>query len=129
MVTNFNKFKNILSSFYTDELEFYGRVKSEKSDGTTSSKISKEPLQKNIPCRISFESEDNPNNFTEEANPTRLRFKIFCSNEVTISKGDKIVAYKKDGQGNILKTYSGTANLPLVYETHLEIAVDKVGEA
>lgn len=126
---DFSVFGNMLSSLYTDEFEFYTKAKVTNADGTIGSKMSTEPVQSEIPCRISYETEDSPSNFTEEANPVRLRFKIFCSNDVPISKGDKIVAYKKDGQGNILKTYSGTANLPLVYETHIEIAVDKVGEA
>ena len=126
---NFNRFANILSSLYTDEFEFFTVGKVVNGDGTTSTKMGTVPVLQHIPCRISYMGEDSPNNLTEESNPIRLRFNIFCSKDVPIKKGDKIVAYKRDGQGNVLKVYNGIANLPLVYETHLQIAVEKVGEA
>jgi hypothetical protein len=98
-------------------------------DTTTSVEESETPVYTDIPCRISFTSTDNPETTKEDSNPVYLQIKVFCSPEIDVQKGDKIVAQRIDNSGNVIATYKGTANLPLQYVTHKEILLVQVGDA
>lgn len=122
-------FSKILSSTYTDKLTITRRVKIPNPDGTTGFGYPPIPLYSDKACRISFKESDVPEMGKEDTNPFTMQVKIFGAPELDIQKGDKLVAQKIDESGNVMATYTGTANLPLKYVTHQEVLFDKVGDA
>jgi hypothetical protein len=107
----------------------YRRAPAENEDGTTSVKLLEAPVYEDIPCRISATRADNAESTEDDTNPQYSEIKIFCAPDYIIRKGDKVVAIKKQDDGTTLITYTGTANLPLAFVTHKEIALVEVGDA
>lgn len=124
-----SKFSKLLTHMYTDTMTVYRRVPAENNDGTTSVKLSETPVYEDIPCRISTTKMDNAESTADDTNPQYSEIKIFCTPDLVIHKGDKIKAVKKQEDGTILITYTGTANLPLAFVTHKEIVLVEVGDA
>ena len=124
-----SKFSKLLAPMYNDTMTVYRREPAENDDGTTSVKLSQTPVYEDIPCRISTTKADSPNSDADDTNPQYSEIKIFCAPEYNVRKGDKIVAIKKQDDGTTLITYTGTANLPLSFVTHKEIALVEVGDA
>lgn len=122
-------FKSIISSTYTDIMDIYRHVEVMNTDGTSGIQISQMPLYTGIKCRISFENRDASNTISEDTNPINLQIKIFCEPSVDIKKGDKLIVYRNDDNGNIMSSYEGIANLPFVYTTHKEIEITEIGDA
>ena len=122
-------FGALLEIMYVDTMTVYRHTISTNSDGTTSTKLSPNAVYTDIPCRISATKPDNSESSLVDKNPQRAEIKIFCSTQYDIHKGDKIVATKKQDNGAILITYTGTSNLPLIYVTHVEIVLVDVGDA
>jgi hypothetical protein len=122
-------FGKLLATTYTDKLSInrYGKV--DNPDGTTGTKLPDIPVYTDIPCRLSFNQEDNPETSKQDVNPIYLQIKVFCGVGVDIRKGDFIEVEKLADDGTVLALYKGTANLPLVYTTHKEILFAKVGDA
>lgn len=122
-------FSTILSTLYTDKLSVFRYIEKENEDGTVSSELSLQPVLADKPCRISFTSTDNPETTKEDSNPVYLQIKVFCEAGLDIKKGDTVEAHRLDDNGNILKSYKGTANLPLQYVTHKEFLLVETGDA
>jgi hypothetical protein len=126
-----SQFSRLVEPFYTDKLSIKRHTGSEDPvDHTTKAVLSKEPIYSGIPCKISFSHADSPNADTDSLNPISLEIKIICSVSVDIKKGDSLTAYKMAEDGTtVLGTYTGIANLPLIYATHKEILFIKAGVA
>jgi hypothetical protein len=122
-------FGELLETMYSDTMTVYRYTTSTNSDGTTSTKLSQNAIYTDIPCRISAVRSDNSESSLVDKNPQRAEIKIFCGTQYDIHKGDKIVATKKQDNGETLITYTGTSNLPLIYVTHAEIVLVDVGDA
>lgn len=124
-----SSFGELFESMYVDTMTVYHYVASTNADGTTSTKRSQIAAYTNIPCRISATRPDNSESSLVDKNPQRSEIKVFCSTKYDIRKGDKIVASKKQDDGSVLITYTGTSNMPLKYVTHIEAVLVDVGDA
>lgn len=122
-------FGHILKIMYTDKMSISRCVETENADGTTDVSTNEKPVYIDIPCRISFSATDNPESNKEDTNPKYLQIKVFCNPEVDVIKGDKLVVSKLDDNGNVITTYTGTANLPQQFITHKEVLLVEVGDA
>lgn len=122
-------FANCFKQLYTDKFANYRHINSAQEDGTTGISLEPTPVQSNVSCRISFKNEDNSEPTLEDRNPIYLGLKIFCSSEIDVKKGDKIIVDRLSDSGDILESYSGIANLPKMYTTHQEILLTEVGDA
>lgn len=125
---NLGSFGKMLNTLYTDKMSIFRHTEVLNDDTTTSVEESETPVYTDIPCRISFTSTDNPETTKEDSNPVYLQIKLFCSADIDVQKGDKIVVQRIDN-GNVIATYKGTANLPLQFVTHKEILLVQVGDA
>lgn len=126
---NLSGVSRIFQCLYTDRVSISRLQEVKESDGTTRTEVSKVPLYKDIPCRISFSSGDNPEGSTDSVNPEHLQIKVFCASDVDVRKGDTIIADRLDEAGNVISSYRGTANLPACFVTHKEILLVQTGEA
>lgn len=124
-----SSFSNVLSALYTDKMSVFRYVETKNADETVSVELKKVPEISDQPCRISFPTTDNPETTKEDSNPIYLQIKVFCSVKLAVKKGDTIIAHRLDDNGNIIKSYKGTANLPLHFVTHQEILLVEVGDA
>lgn len=123
-------FGSIISSTYTDKMNVYRHEKSSVADdGTTGIKLKPTLQASNVKCRISFDSKDYPQSDLEASNPINMQIKIFCGPSVDIQKGDRLIVDRLDESGNIIKSYSGIANLPFNFVTHQEVGIVEVGDA
>lgn len=124
-----SKFKKALDLLYTDSMDIYRHLEIVTDDGTTYTNPATIPLYQNVRCRISFNSSDASESSLEDRNPIRLSVKVFCGPETDLQKGDKLIIRRLDNSGNIMRSYKGIANLPLIYPTHKEAQLIEVGDA
>ncbi len=122
-------FGSLLATTYMDVMSINRYVPHENEDGTTGTRLPETPLHEAVPCRISFEQEDNPEPGKQDVNPIYQKIKLFCGVGTDIKKGDFVEAKKVGDDGTVIGLYKGTANLPLVYTTHKEILLVKGGDA
>ena len=123
-----SSFGKMLNSLYSDKMSVLRYKEVLNEDTTVSVEELETPVYTDIPCRISFTSTDNPETTKEDSNPVYLQLKVFCSAEIDVQKGDKIVV-QRIKNGSVIATYKGTANLPLQFVTHKEILLVQVGDA
>lgn len=122
-------FGPLLTSTYTDNMDIYRHTQVTNADGTIGIGIPATPVHSKVKCRLSFESRDYPKSDLEDTNPINLQLKIFCGPYTDIKKGDRLVANRIDENGNVMKSYQGTANLPFIFATHQEVEVVESGDA
>jgi hypothetical protein len=124
---NLSVYKNLYEILYLDKLAIYKYITEINTDGTTGITLNTTPGLSNINCRISFMPSwgDNPETSNEDKNPTSQQVKIFCSPNIAIAKGDKLVATRTVDA--VVTTYEGIANNPQMFETHQEILFSNEG--
>lgn len=114
------KFSGIITSMFTDEMDIYRYEDVTNEDATTDTKLSETPVQKEVPCRISFSADENPRDVEVDNVPIRLAPKIFCSLNTNIRAGDYVILRRYNDDGYIVAIYSGNVGLPSVFSTHKE---------
>ena len=129
MVMKLSGFSKVLNQLYTDKMSVFRYTETLNDDGTVGTGLVEQPVIEDKPCRISFPSTDNPETTKEDSNPIYLQIKVFCNADLDVKKGDKLIVSRLDDNGNIIKSYKGTANLPLQFVTHKEILLVEVGDA
>ena len=118
-----SKIGKIYAALYTDKFSASYKTNKLNEDGTVGKNDVAIFRANDVECRISFEKEDESKTKNEEYNPLANQIKIFCSADVDVIKGDRIVAQKLDDSGKIIQTYVGYANRPSKFVTHQEIIV------
>lgn len=113
-------FAGIITTMFNDKMSIRRYEKSENNDGTTSTKLSENPIYTDIPCRISFSSDESPKDSEVDEVPIRNVPKIFCKLDVDIQAGDIVTVNRYDDDGYIIATYEGKVGLPSVFITHKE---------
>jgi hypothetical protein len=113
-------FAGIITTMFNDKMSIRRYEKSENNDGTTSTELSENPTYTDIPCRISFSSDESPKDSEVDEVPVRNVPKIFCKLDVDIQAGDIVTVNRYDDDGNIIATYEGKVGLPSVFITHKE---------
>lgn len=129
MVMKLSGFGSLLQLMYKDKMDVYRYSQYEEEDGSTYIGLSDKPIYSQIPCRVSFVTNDISEPTAEDINHLSLHIKIFCAANTDIKKGDKLVAYRMGDNGEVLETYTGKASKPRQYVTHKEISLEEVGEA
>lgn len=113
-------FAGIITTMFNDKMSIRRYEKSENNDGTTSTELSENPIYTDIPCRISFSSDESPKDSEVDEVPIRNVPKIFCKLDVDIQAGDIVTVNRYDDDGHIIATYEGKVGLPSVFITHKE---------
>lgn len=113
-------FAPILSTMFTDKLSINRYVDKDNGDETTDTVLSESPLFEDVPCRLSFSSDENPRDNEVDDVPVENIPKIFCKVDADIKAGDFIKVQRFDDYGNVIATYSGKLGLPSIYITHKE---------
>lgn len=126
----FNNVSAVLPLFYNDKIDVNRRTKITESDGSSRYDLPDTPLIQSVDCSISYQSIDNPDKDDVAKNPKVLILEIFLSNSTSIQKGDTITAYKYNSdRTQVLKTFQGIANDPVIYPTHQQVSVVMKGNA
>lgn len=109
---NFEPIGIAMQAFDTDKIDIFRKISIENPDGTTSETSDLTPLYSNIPCHISFEQLDYPDDNTKQTRPVNKVVKINCTVTTDLQNGDLIKAYKLSNDGNTIETYTGVIGEP-----------------
>ena len=87
--------RKVLEAKMNDKWDIYRRVTVINPDGTTSIKLSEEPIYKGIPGRISFirYKVENPSDINIDENVIKNTPKIFLPVFTDIKAGDTVIKY------------------------------------
>lgn len=113
-------FSPIITTMLTDKMDIRRYVDKNNDDGTTDTVMSDSPIYTNVPCRVSFSSEDNPRDNDVDDVPVKNIPKIFCKVDADIKAGDLITVKRFDDDSNVIATYTGKLGLSSTYITHKE---------
>ena len=113
-------FSPIITTMLTDKMDIRRYVDKDNDDGTTDTVMSDNPIYTNVPCRVSFSSEDNPRDNDVDDVPVKNIPKIFCKVDADIKAGDLITVKRFDDDSNVIATYTGKLGLSSTYITHKE---------
>lgn len=113
-------FSPIITTMLTDKMDIRRYVDKNNDDGTTDTVMSDSPIHTNVPCRVSFSSEDNPRDNDVDDVPVKNIPKIFCKVDADIKAGDLITVKRFDDDSNVIATYTGKLGLSSTYITHKE---------
>lgn len=111
------------SLMYKDRMEVYRLGLTMGEDFTVSNEQSVQHIYTKIPCKISLNYQDLPEEDSLLINPTNQHIGIFCDPSYDIRKGDKIKAYVLDDHGNVLDTYTDYAGRPEKHTSHQQFAL------
>ena len=75
------------------------------------------PLYENIPCHISFKTQDNPDVANDSTKPVIMSLEIYCDPMTDIQNGDYIKVQKRKADGTVLEEYTGIAGEPEQYQS------------
>ena len=109
---NFEPIGEAMKAFDTDKMNIGRRTEIINPDGTTGETSPDVPIYTDVPCHISFEQLDYPDQNTTVTRPVNKVVKINCSVDVDLQNGDLITAYKLAHDGSILETYMGVIGEP-----------------
>ena len=109
-----SSFGNILSVMYLDRFDIHRYA---------------DPALSDIPCKISYSNSDLAESSREDTNPIEQSIKLFCRPDVQVNKGDMLMVHRMSDDGEVIQTFSGTANAPNKFLTHQEIMFTEVGDA
>lgn len=110
-----NRHRRAIESKYKDTCNVY-RIENVK-DKYNKNKPKEVEVCKDQKCKLSFRGLPMPKK-KNNANEQTITPKLFINPEVIIKSGDKIVVIAKE------RTYSFTAGLPGVYNSHQEVPLE-----
>lgn len=113
----------LFAVLYNDRMDVYRTAKEDNDDTTTSISYEPTPKYTDIPCRLSFSSDDTGSDSEVDRNPVQFNPKLFCGPAVDLQAGDYIVIRRLADNGSVIKTYQGQVALPSWYSTHQEAFV------
>lgn len=116
----------LIASMLTDKVDVYRYVNEVSEDGSTTTKLSSEPVVSDLPGRISFSYSkiENAKIHDPSGDPIDHTPKIFFLTDADIKTGD-IVTVKRyiPGTEEILVSYRGKIGLPSIFPTHIEVSI------
>lgn len=116
-----------LGKFYTmlydDRVDIYRTAKDTNDDQSTDIFYEQEPLYRDVPCRLSFSSDDRGADSAVDMNPVQFNPKLFCGPDQDLKAGDYLVIRRYSDQGRLCATYQGMVSMPSWYTTHQEAFV------
>ncbi|WP_194189651.1 hypothetical protein [Clostridium chrysemydis] len=122
-----NKFNNYCKRLYTDKFTILRYIDIENEDGSLEETLDKNPILKDIPCKISKVTLDEHKD-SDSVNKELVKFKIFCSPKIDVKKGDTIIAnrYLDD---SIIDTIKAISSRPIKYNINQEFILIEKDEA
>lgn len=108
---------------YNDRMDIYRTESRSTDDDTTDISYKPDPLYRDIPCRLSFSSDDTGSDSEVDRNPVRFGPKLFCAADVDLKAGDYIVVRRLTDDGAVARVYEGRSARPSWYSTHQEALV------
>ena len=111
---------SFFSLLYDDRMDIYRTSKELNEDYTTDISYEETPLYTDIPCRLSFSSDDLGGDSEVDSTPVRYSPKVFCKSKVDLLAGDYVVVRRFADDGSLAKEYRGTVAQPSWYSTHQE---------
>ena len=109
---NFEPIGEAMKAFDTDEIDVGRSIEIQNPDETTGETNQATPIYQNIPCHISFDDIDNPDENTVDSEPIITMITIDCPLEVDLQKGDYITARKLSNSGEVIGVYTGIIGYP-----------------
>ncbi len=123
-----SKYKVYSKIMHTDKFTIKRYIDVEDDDGSTKEVLDPNPILKGIPCRISTIKEDEQNLKQEDANKELIKFKIFCSSDIEVFKGDLVIA-ERIINGKSVDIIKAVAGKPMKYSINQEFILIEDGEA
>ncbi len=123
----FNKFRQYLENMYKDKLFLLNNYQTIKNDDGTEDVILGPNKSEPVPCRVSIMRPDEEDIKNMELDSEVIKYKVFCSPDVVVSKGDKLEVHKI--VNNSVEVIVGVAGTPSKYDLSQEIIIYKNGEA
>lgn len=111
---------SLLSMLYNDRMDIYRTSKSDNEDDTTDVSYDPKPLHEDIPCRLSFSSDDTASDSEVDRNPVKFSPKLFCASGVDLKAGDFVEVKRCADDGSVVQIYRGQVAQPSWYATHQE---------
>lgn len=106
---------------YKDKLDVYRLELKRNDDYSSTNQEIATPIYMGIPCKLSNNFHDLPEEDSFLVNPTNAHISVFCDPMYNIKKGDKLVAHRLDDNGNEVETISQYAGKPSIEINHQEI--------
>ncbi|WP_338630577.1 hypothetical protein [Clostridium baratii] len=125
---NLSKYRAYTNMMHTDRFTIKRYVESEGEDGSSGEILDPNPRLENIPCRISTVKADETNLKQEDANKELIKFKVFCSSDIEILKGDLVIA-ERIINGKSVDIIKAVAGKPFKYNMNQEFLLIENGEA
>lgn len=108
------------SVFDTDLMSVGRRQIIINPDGSESETLPDEPIYTDLPCHLSYISQDNPNPDTVDTKPVIVSIRITCDVATDLQNNDYITALKRNVAGEVLGEYKGNIGTPSVFESRKE---------
>ena len=118
-MNNISKYSKYLNPIHLDKLTIHRYKEIKNDDGTTDEILSDDPSLVDISCRASILKEDEHNLRIEDINIINTKYKIFCSPDVDIRKGDT-VTLKIIKNNIVVDEFKGIASKPIKYNINQE---------
>lgn len=113
-------FAGIITTMFSDKMDITRYIDKENEDGSTETALSDAPIYTDVPCRISFSSDENPGDTDIDNTPVKLSPKIFCKVDADLRTGDHITVRRLNDNNEVIATYSGKVGMPAVFVSHKE---------
>lgn len=121
---NISGLGSFFAMLYGDKMDIYRTEESTNEDNTNNIEYCPRPTFTNIPCRISFSSDDRGTDSEVDHNPVTYSPKLFCKPNIDLRAGDYVVVKRYTDKGVLARTYEGTLSEPSWYTTHQEAFID-----
>lgn len=113
-------FKQVM---YKDRMDVYHYEIREVAGDSYDAEEEPVPAYLGIPCKISNNFKDLPEEDSFMLNPTNQHLSIFCEPHYDIRKGDKIIIHRLDDNGEEIEQIIEYAGKPNKEITHQEISL------
>lgn len=122
-----DKYRKYLEKTYKDKLFLINNYVTVKNDDGTEDAILEPSKSEPVACRLSIMKPDEEDIKNMELDSEVIKYKIFCSPDVVVEKGDKVEVHKM--VNNSVEIITGVAGTPSKYNLSQEIIIYKNGEA
>lgn len=124
MALRLGKLAGILKKvMYQDRMDVYHYQIQEVSGDSYQAEEEPVVAYLGIPCKISNNFKDLPEEDSYLLNPTNQHLSIFCEPHYDIRKGDKIIVHRMNDNGEEIETITEFAGKPNKEVTHQEISL------
>ena len=119
---NLRPFSKVIGIMYNDICKIERLGSKEDIYGATNPEARKE-IYKDIKCKFSFTSVDNPDDSNGVYVPVLKEVRVFVDLDYDIKSGDLITGYREDPESGIKQLIEGICGEPNRYDYHQEIPI------